>query len=409
MKILLSAFACDPFFGSDEEVGWQWAAQLSKTGHDVSVITRESHKPAIEKRLSETNECRSVNFIYHDISWLHTILSKINRRNHIYYYFWQWSAASKARGLYGDHLWDIVHHVTWVSIRQPSFMWRLPCAFYFGPVAGGDEVPKGYTTSFSLKERFIESVRRMANSLVIYDPLMRMTYRSATKVTVTSPQQVSLLPSFVRSKVSVALAIGTNINERSLNKPLSSKDHDTLAPRFIFAGRLVSWKGMHIGLRAFSLILQEEPNAILTIVGDGIERGRLQELAANLNIAHAVVWHGWLSKDELAASYASFDVLFYPSLRDSGAFVVIEALEAGIPVVCFNLGGPGVIVDNSCGEAVAPPELEVDAPRVFAEAAVRQLQRLRRGEIQPQDCRRRAGKFTWAQLVQTVYPEKGEV
>jgi glycosyltransferase involved in cell wall biosynthesis len=42
-------------------------------------------------------------------------------------------------------------------------------------------------------------------------------------------------------------------------------------------------------------------------------------------------------------------VLLFPSLHDSSGNVVLEALRAGIPVVCIDTGGPGAIVDRSCG------------------------------------------------------------
>jgi replication-associated recombination protein RarA len=57
MSVLLSAFACDPKYGSDEEVGWQWAKQLSNRGVDVTVITRRSHRIAIEDFVVKTGQC----------------------------------------------------------------------------------------------------------------------------------------------------------------------------------------------------------------------------------------------------------------------------------------------------------------------------------------------------------------
>lgn len=406
MNILLSAFACDPLFGSDEEVGWRWAENLAKRGHHVSVITRDSHRAAIEQRVAETGECALVHFIYHDIPWLHSLLRRINRRNHIYYYFWQWSAASKALSLSSQYRWDVVHHVTWVSIRQPSFMWRLPLRFIFGPVAGGDEIPAGYARRFSLKERVVEVVRAGANRVVRLDPLMRTTYDRAHRVLVTSRQQIALLPKSVQSRAEVVLAIGTNVDDICPVALKTEGDRTPNPPRFLFAGRLIGWKGMHIGLRAFAQILKREPQATLTIVGDGVDRVRLEGVAADLGIAQAVIWRGWMSKAELAAAYADFDLLFYPSLRDSGAFVVLEALEAGLPVVCFDLGGPGVIVDETCGEAVSPPQNERDAPLALAEGALRQLERLRTGGVNSTDCQLRAGQFTWSKLVETVYPSR---
>jgi len=49
-RILLSAYACEPGKGSEPEVGWMWATELTATGHAVWVITREANRDAIEAR-----------------------------------------------------------------------------------------------------------------------------------------------------------------------------------------------------------------------------------------------------------------------------------------------------------------------------------------------------------------------
>ena len=44
--------------------------------------------------------------------------------------------------------------------------------------------------------------------------------------------------------------------------------------------------------------------------------------------------------------------MLFPSLHDSGGMVVLESLAYGLPVVCLNIGGPGIIVTNGCGRLV---------------------------------------------------------
>ena len=41
--------------------------------------------------------------------------------------------------------------------------------------------------------------------------------------------------------------------------------------------------------------------------------------------------------------------MLFPSLRDSGGFVVLEALSQSLPVATLNIGGPGLMIDNDCG------------------------------------------------------------
>ena len=50
LRVLISAYACEPGKGSEPEVGWQWALQMARF-HDVTVLTRTNNREAIEKEL----------------------------------------------------------------------------------------------------------------------------------------------------------------------------------------------------------------------------------------------------------------------------------------------------------------------------------------------------------------------
>jgi glycosyltransferase involved in cell wall biosynthesis len=62
----------------------------------------------------------------------------------------------------------------------------------------------------------------------------------------------------------------------------------------------------------------------------------------------------WLPREELLARMASHDVFLFPSLRDGGGTVVIEAMATGRPVVCLDTGGPGMHVTEHCCVKVPP-------------------------------------------------------
>lgn len=401
LRILLSAFACDPVFGSDEEVGWQWAKQLSLRGVDVTVMTRRSHQTAIEAHVASTGECATVKFVYLDLDTLHAVLKRVNRRNHLYYYFWQWQAHKLAKTLHVRKSFDLIHHVTWVSFRQPSFMHRVGPPVYFGPVAGGDEIPPGYTSTFSLQQKLVEWVRRLANLLVRFDPLMRMTYRHASKVLFTSEGHLPRVPCFAREKASVELAIGMDQNASAGGQAFVPRAGT--GKRLLFAGRCIGWKGMDLGLEIFAKVCTQRPETTLTVIGDGVDRARWMQRADQLGVSQSIEWRGWLPKDTVLGMYREFDALFYPSLRDSGGFVVLEALQSGLPVVCLKLGGPGVVVDDTCGAAVpALPNIEATIDN-FASAVIATLDRGQADTELSAACHARVRNFTWAALVQRIY------
>ena len=76
MKILLSAYACEPNTGSEPNVGWNWALGLSDLGHNVTVITRKNNESKIKRFLSNKIK-NKINFIYYDLpTWLQYLKKK---------------------------------------------------------------------------------------------------------------------------------------------------------------------------------------------------------------------------------------------------------------------------------------------------------------------------------------------
>jgi glycosyltransferase involved in cell wall biosynthesis len=87
-------------------------------------------------------------------------------------------------------------------------------------------------------------------------------------------------------------------------------------------------------------------------------------LIDELGITAAVTWiRRFDVLDEVYRLYRDHDVFLFPSLHESGGMAPLEAMTAGLPVVCLDLGGPGVSVTAECGIAVPPttPERVVDA------------------------------------------------
>jgi glycosyltransferase involved in cell wall biosynthesis len=132
-------------------------------------------------------------------------------------------------------------------------------------------------------------------------------------------------------------------------------------------GRLLHWKGFHLGLQAFARAGLE--NARFAIIGEGPELGRLRSLARNLHISDRVDFMGRLPREEALAILAGSHVLVHPSLHDSSGWVCIEAMAAGIPVLCLDLGGPATQVSSETGAIV-----EARTPEQAVEGLAGQMQ-----------------------------------
>jgi glycosyltransferase involved in cell wall biosynthesis len=119
----------------------------------------------------------------------------------------------------------------------------------------------------------------------------------------------------------------------------------------IFVGGLIPCKACDLALRAAAPLLRSDL-ARFSILGDGPERNRLEQLARALGIEKAVSFCGWVSHAEVLSRLRSADVLVFPSVRDFGAGVVFEALATGAVPVVADFGGPGDIVHREVGYKV---------------------------------------------------------
>jgi glycosyltransferase involved in cell wall biosynthesis len=399
-RILLSAYACEPGRGSEPGVGWSWATELARLGHQVSVVTRTANRAAIEQVGRQDRE--DVRFIYYELPRWILRWRKSRGGKTLYYVLWQFFAVRHLRRLFPALPFDLVHHVTYVSARFPSFMGSLGIPFWFGPVSGGESVPLQLRAEFPAAQRWREQLRALSNFLVRVDPWMRRTFRQADRILVTK-DTLALVPERWRHRCMVRLAIGLSDRYRH-TAPLPGNRR---APglQLIYVGRLLEWKGVDIALRAIGQARHSRPDLRFTVVGDGPAKPRLIGLCQDLKLQQIVRWIPWLPQSELAGHYRTADLLFFPSLRDSGGMVVLEALAHGLPVLCTTLGGPGRIVNSTCGRAISvdgrTAEQLADA---MAEALLELtsnpdlLKSLREG------ARARAHQFDFADLVRSIYP-----
>jgi glycosyltransferase involved in cell wall biosynthesis len=398
MKILLSAYACEPDKGSEPAVGWVWAIELARSGHDVWIITRSNNQQAIERALRDSPEPRC-HFVYYDLP---RFITRWKRRSWLqaYYVAWQWGAFLLARRLHQSIDFDRVHHVTFVSIRLPSFMGLLRIPFVFGPVAGGEAAPFALRRSYRWSGWVRDLARDMLNLWVRIDPLLNLTFSTAMRVFVTSAQTAQLVPARFREKTDIQLAIG--LEERwylATREPM----HRPKTLRVLYVGNLLYLKGMHLGLKAFDVARRTLDNVSLTIVGNGPDRALLDRESKHLGLERHITWISQLPRTDLPKIYGVHDVLLFPSLHDSGGMVVLEALAAGLPVVCLDIGGPGVIVNNCCGKAVSTKgrsELQVvtemsTALIVFGRDRLALAQASRQAQM-------RAAEFRWADVVSNI-------
>ena len=292
----------------------------------------------------------NLHFVYYDHERFPQWFGHTRLGYYTYLQSWQFGAYLLAKRLHKRIHFDAVHHVTFAMLRVASFMGKLGIPFTLGPVAGGERMPWKLRRSLPASGKVRELVRDLHNVSIRFSPIVRSSIREARRILVTNVETLELIPPRYRSKCRVQLAIGLDADDCSPEKTSARPGPGFKA---IYAGRLEARKGIHLALRAFAQFHEEFPESEFTIVGTGPQEAWLRSLAAALGLDQCLQWIPWLTRSELMRMYEGYDVLLFPSLRDSGGFVILEAFAKGLPVICLDLGGPGIMVDASCGRSVA--------------------------------------------------------
>jgi glycosyltransferase involved in cell wall biosynthesis len=131
--------------------------------------------------------------------------------------------------------------------------------------------------------------------------------------------------------------------------------------RLLYVGRFDPIKGLPLALEALRILLPIAPAATLELIGEGPERPRLEALADRLGIAGRLVWTPWSSRAEIFEKMQRSDVFLFPSMRDGGGAVVVEAMANGLPVVCLDLAGPALHVHDDYGVKIPSARPDVVA------------------------------------------------
>lgn len=400
MRVLLSAYACEPDRGSEPEVGWQRAIHMLALADEVWVLTRSNNRKVIEA--DPLSHDSKLHFIYYDLPAWALTLKKSVWFLPFYFILWQWGAYRTAVRRHSEKPFDRVYHVTFASMRSGSFMGRLGIPFIIGPIAGGERSPFCLRRGMPIRGQLSELVRDLGILWQRCNPLARAAFAAAERIYVTTEESLRLIPKKWRYKTTVQPAVATLGGTTTNNeRPLPE------APRFLFAGRLIHWKGAHLAIRALAEVRRSLPTATLTLIGTGPDEQWLKRLANTLKIAGAVVFSGQLDRNLLIGKLRSYTAFVYPSLHDSGGLVVLEALSKGLPAICLDLGGPGMMVNAHCG-IVVPTANAGEAQIVTRIAAAmvslcsipaNESQRLSKGAID------RANELSWARVTERIAAE----
>jgi glycosyltransferase involved in cell wall biosynthesis len=412
-RVLISAYACNPYRGSEEGVGWGWVKAIAQY-HDLWVITAEFHRADIEKAVAADPEGLSrVRFSYVPHQWWHyhpsgtwkfienSICKPIMNRA---YRLWQYDAYRLGCALHQKIGFDLVHQITYVGFRFPGHLWALDIPFVWGPAAGLKNTPWQFLPHLGIRGCVYYAGRNVINAAhlrFLRDPkeAFRKAGRCGGIITATQEERQNIRKWYGQES-EVICEIGP---PATYTNSLSRRDNgDPL--RLAWSGQHEPGKALPILLRALSR-LPQEVNWQLEILGQGSCTTRWQRLARRYGVDGGCRWQGWLPRDQAVTVMQKAHVFVITSLKDLTSSVLIEALACGVPVVCPDHCGFHDAVTDACGirlPVCSVRQLEADLADALVYLAGHEERRrqLAQGALQ------RVQAFSWeekAQRVDSIY------
>lgn len=402
MRILISAYACEPDRGSEPGVGWNIVRELSKN-HQLTVLTRANNEKVILGCGEEW--VRHVQWEWIDPpEWL-TFWKKKGRGLQLFYLLWQEAAFRRAKKLIATgEKFDLSHHVTFGKYWVPSPLANLEIPFIFGPVGGGEETPPSLDSGYSVKGKISERIRALFQKAVGFFPPLRARYQKAAWTLAATPQTEEKLRTLGVGPLSVLPQSGIGDDESSLMESSDLHFPGRKSLTLITACRLIHWKAVDLAIEAAAVALKNGVKLELIVLQEGPEMDRLKGLVEQLGIQNAVHFLGRLPcLGDVYDQIKKADALVHPALHEAFGQSCLESLIMGTPVICLDWGGPGMIVNDQTGWKVVPETRQQTIDQLaLAYGKAAHLSRDERA-ARSACCKEHALKeFTWEKLAEDI-------
>jgi glycosyltransferase involved in cell wall biosynthesis len=398
-QVLVIAEAANPEWTSVPLVGWSHYQALSEIV-DVHLVTQVRNRPAVMAAgLREGSDFTAIDSekIAARLYKLATFLRRGTERAWTidtaiaafsYYYFeqliWKRFFQGKSKTDY-----NLVHRITPLSPTTPSILAKrlrsIGIPFVIGPLNGGVPWPKEFQSTRKKEGEWLSAVRGLYKLLPGYSG----TREYASAIIVGSKDTWDQYASKYRQKL-----IYMPENAIDLRRFSKVKGGQNAILKAAFLGRLVPYKGCDMVISAIAPFIKSG-EITLDIFGEGPQRKELENQVKEMGIRGGVKFHGFVKNSEVQEFLVQSDIFLFPSIREFGGGVVLEAMALGVVPVVVDYGGPGEFVNDSCGYLIGLGSKEkiIQQLSVVIENIIKDPSALKEKRINGQE--RVRNFFTW--------------
>jgi glycosyltransferase involved in cell wall biosynthesis len=379
LRILVLAPDTNPESITGPLLSYRQAEALARI-HDVTLVIRSKGEDAVRRAQGPFQGIEVVHMplVERVYAWSFRRIFKSDYRSQALTAFgyllsiaFEWHAWQQLRQRICCGEFDVVLRLLPVVSVLPSafafFLRNGPIPFVIGPLNGGLPWPSGFSQADNQKE-WVSGLRNLYRFL----PFARSTYVNAAAIVAGSSQTYA---EFAQHREKLFFLPENGVTRSLCYEAVRSPERNRRL-ELIFAGSLVPYKACDLALRAAAPLLRSDL-AHFAVLGDGPERSRLEQLTRSLEIEKSVSFCGPLSHTEAMQRMRSADVLLFPSVREFGGAVVLEALAVGAVPVVADFGGPGDIVN---------PQVGYKVPLINEDDMVSRMEKILTDLAQNRDC-----------------------
>lgn len=346
LKVLICSYACDPNFGSEPGMGWNFVSNVARF-HEVHAIVEEHEfRENLTRYAAEhPEEVRNITFHYIPRTH-HNLLRKIWPPSYYWFYRkWLRKAYQLAIELDKQENFDLVHQLTLAGYREPGYLWKLNKPLVWGPIGGLNNTAWCLIRGLDWHSKLYFTCRNLLNSFQMRFSYAARTFsRRADAILVCDPSALPDIQKLWHRKADVMREIGIH-KHNTCSAP--AKHTPDQALKICWVGSLMRLKGLEMILEALAHC---QAHVQLEVIGHGPMEEEWKKLARKLQVDHMVTFHGFMPHDKVLPFMQQCHVFCSASIKEGGtATVTLEALCCGLPLVALNHCGFASVIDDSCG------------------------------------------------------------
>ncbi len=419
LKVLLIIEQCNPAWNSVPLEGYHLYAGISRFV-DTTLVTHERNQEELEKvhpdadivYLEDSNFIKRLEQLGERLSTYkgQIIWPLFNALTYPVYWGFNREVYRQFKDAIARGDYDLVHTITPMMPRYPAKAVKAckKTPFILGPVNGGVPFPDGFKELGRREFSYLNFLRAVGRSII---PGYRETYKKADYILAGSSYTLGLIkelfPKTSDDKIELFYENGITSSFVRTDKDFAQHKKATEASvdnkvKLLYVGRLVPYKGADMILDAIDrLDASVKAKINLTIVGKGSEQERLENQVKRLNLKECVYFTGYVEQWQTLEYYQTSDIFCFPSVREFGGAVVLEAMANALPCIVVDNGGIGEYVTEKTGFKISPVSREFVVKKMAIYIAQLVNDHIMRHDM-AYEALQRAREFTWDMKTRTV-------